>query len=206
MDDAGEDPFSAPNSPLQKSFDQAAGDLGLGLAPGVDDSGDTMAFGIVVAAFSRSVDLDVPTPTPPVESKDDETIRSVVLGYESLDPTIFAAQWRNYATDPHMGVGLSWVGTVDEQAVQRWLKNGCLADFLVAHPPFSPRRLLLNDFRVMYIGDSRAVATYQAEEELRNGKTEVGNRSCILFRVDQVGWRIAVVTQGGVQKSSGKGW
>jgi hypothetical protein len=205
MADTGDDSFPASDSPLQKAFDQAAGDLGLSVEPRVPSPDETVTIGIAVAIFSRAVDINVATSAPPVDATDDDAIQSLVHGYESLDPTIFPDQWRNYATDPHMGVGLSWVGLVHEHAVQRWLETKALADALAAYPPFSPRHLQLNDFRIMYIGDTRAVVTYQVEEEFTNGKTTVGNHSCILFRVDKVGWRIAVATKGGVAEAFGEG-
>jgi hypothetical protein len=205
MAGSGEDAFPAPDSPLQQAFDQAAGDLGLSFEPMFPGTDDTVTIGMAVAAFSRTVDIKVMASAPPVDSTDDDAIRDLIQCYESLDPTIFPDRWRNYATDPHMGVGLSWVGLVHEHAVQHWLETKALADAMAAYPPFSPRHLQLNDFRIMYIGDTRAVVTYQVEEEYRNGKTTVGNHSCILFRVEKVGWRIAVATKGGVAEAFGEG-
>ena len=205
MSHSGEESLPAPDSKLQQAFNQQAGDLDLRLEPVVSGPDETVTMGIAVAVFSRTVDVNVPAAPPPVDATDDEAIRDLIQGYESLDPSIFPAQWRNYATDPHMGVGLSWVGLVHEHAVQRWLETKALADALAAYPPFSPRHQQLHEFRIMYIGDTRAVVTYQVEEEYQNGKTTVGNHSCILFKVHEVGWRIAVATKGGVAEAFGEG-
>lgn len=205
MSRSGEGPGPAPGSDLQQAFDKAAGDLGLSFEPMFPGTDDTVTIGMAVAAFSRTVDVKVANTAPPVDSTDDESIAALLHGYESLDPTIFKAQWRNYATDPHMGVGLSWVGLVNEHAVDHWLETKALADAMTAYPPSSPRKLQLNDMRIVYIGHTRAVATYQVEEEYTNGRTTVGNHSCILFRVQGVGWRIAVATKGGVAEAFGEG-
>jgi hypothetical protein len=205
MSRSGEDSLPAPDSPLQQAFNQQAGDLDLRLEPLVSSPDETVTIGMAVAFFSRAVDVKVPAAPPPVDATDDEAIRNLVQSYESLDPSIYPDNWRKYATDPHMGVGLSWVGLVNEHAVRRWLETQALADALAAFPPFSPRRLRLNNFCIMYIGDTRAVVTYQVEEEYQNGKTTVGNHSCILFKVHEVGWRIGVATKGGVMEAFGEG-
>lgn len=200
-----EGPGSAPGADLQQEFDRAAGDLGLGLEPKLPSADETVTIGMAVAIFSRTVDVKVDTAPPPVDSADDDAIKHLIHGYEALDPSIFKAQWRKYATDPHMGVGLSWVGLVNEHAIDRWLETKALANVMAEYPPHSPRKLQLNDLRIMYIGDTRAVATYQVEEEYTNGRpATMANHSCILFRVEKVGWRIAVATKGGAAEAFGE--
>lgn len=201
----GEGPGSGPGKDLQQAFDQAAGDLGLDLEPRFSGADDTLAIGMAVAGFSRTVDVKVSLTAPPVDASDEDAIRAVLHGYESLDPTLYPHHWKEYATDPHMGVGLSWVGLVNEQAVEHWRVTKALADSVAAYPPFSPRRIQLQDLRILYIGNSRAVATYGIEEEYRNDQRTVGNHACILFRVDNVGWRIVVATKGGVAELFGQG-
>lgn len=205
MSRSGESSGSAPGSDLQQEFDRAAGDLGLGLDSKVPTPEETVTVGVAIAFFSRSVDLRVADSPPPVDSTDDDAIKALVHGYEALDPTIYKAHWRQYATDPHMGVGLSWVGLVNEHAIDRWLETKALANATAAYPPHSPRKIQLNDLRIMYIGDTRAVATYQVEEEYTNGRTPtLANHSCILFRIEKLGWRIAVATKGGVAEAFGE--
>lgn len=201
----GEGPGPEPGKDLQQAFERVAGDLGLSLEPMFPGTDDTIAIGMAVAGFSRTVDVRVSLTAPPVDDGDEAAIKDVLQGYESLDPTLYPHHWRKYATDPHMGVGLSWVGLVNEHAVQHWLETKALADAVAAYPPFSPRQLQFHDLRIMYIGNSRAVATYGIEEEYQNGQRTVGNHSCILFKVDDVGWRIAVATKGGVAELFGQG-
>jgi hypothetical protein len=205
MSRSGEGSGPAPGSDLQQEFDRSAGDLGLSLEPRLPSADETVTIGMAVAIFSRTVDVKVAASPPPVDSTDDDAIKALLHSYESLDPSIYKDHWRKYATDPHMGVGLSWVGLVNEHAVDRWLETKALANAMAAYPPHSPRKLELNDLRIMYIGDTRAVATYQVEEEYTNGRTTMGNHSCILFRVERLGWRIAVATKGGVAEAFGEG-
>ena len=206
MSRSGEGSGPAPSSDLQQEFDREAGDLGLSLEGKLPSAEETVTVGVAIAFFSRAVDIKVPTAPPPVDSTDDDAIKALVHGYEALDPTIFKDQWRRYATDPHMGVGLSWVGLVNEHAIDRWLATKALANATAAYPPHSPRKIQLNDLRIMYIGDTRAVVTYQVEEEYTNGRPPtLANHSCILFRVEKVGWRIAVATKGGVAEAFGEG-
>ncbi|HEX4966297.1 MAG TPA: hypothetical protein VF173_36145 [Thermoanaerobaculia bacterium] len=205
MSHSGEESATTPGADLQQAFDQAAGDLGLNLEPISTGADDTVTIGMAVAFFSRTVDVRVEPSPPPVDSSDDDAIRALITGYESLDPTLYKKHWRDYATDPHLGVGLSWVGLVNEHAVDRWLETKALADAIAAYPPHSPRKLQIHDLRIMYIGDTRAVATYQVEEHYKNDRTTVGNHSCIVFRIHKVGWRIAVATKGGVAEAFAEG-
>src|SRR3954447_5659583 len=200
----GEESGSAPGSDLQQAFDRAAGDLDLRVEPTVSSPEETVTIGVAIAFFSRAVDIRVDPQAPPVDASDDDAIKDLIHGYESLDPTIYRARWRHYATDPHIGIGLSWVGLVNEHAIDRWLETKALKDATAAYPPHSPRNLQLNDLRIMYIGDTRAVATYQVEEKYKNDLTTMASYSCILFKVHKVGWRIAVATKGGVAEAFGE--
>lgn len=191
------------SSSLQQAFAAQAEDLGLP-AESVCDP-DTRAIGIAFAMFKKSVEVNVATPTAVApggayagqDSSSDAAITSVLQGYESLSPQTFGAEWRNYATDPHMGVGTSWVGTVDDDAVAHWLKSDALAKAIAAFPPYSPRRVTLQNVQIVYIGFARAAATYRVEEQHANGQTSAGNAAAVLLNVAGAGWRIAVVTKGG---------
>ncbi len=164
---------------------------------------DSRTIGVAFAVFKKTVDLKTapaaaqPPGAVPSGSASDAAIGQVLRGYESLAPDQFAQHWRDFASDPHMGVGMSWVGVVDGQAVDHWLKSDSLAKAVAAFPPQSPRKVKLHDLHVTYIGDSRAAATYRVEEEHANGKKSAGNAAAILMHVDGKGWRVVVVTKGG---------
>src|SRR4051795_13731152 len=109
----GEESGSAPGSDLQQAFDQAAGDLDLRVEPVVSSPEETVTIGVAIAFFSRAVDIRVdpaappvgaacvfsprrvhmggPPAAPPVDASDDDAIKGLIHGYESLDPTIYRA-------------------------------------------------------------------------------------------------------------------
>ena len=189
-------------SRLQQAFAAQSAELGLP-AESVCDP-DTRTIGVAFAAFKKTVSVQMAAPapggltaSPGDDSASDAAITAVLQGYESLSPETFGAQWRNYATDPHMGVGTSWVGTVDDDAVAHWLKSDALAKAIAAVPPHSPRRVTLQNVQIVYIGSGRAAATYRVEEQHANGQTSAGNAAAVLMNVAGAGWRIAVVTKGG---------
>jgi len=191
------------SSSLQQAFSAQSQALGLPAEQVCDP--DTRAIGIAFAMFKKSVEVDVAAPTAATagggyagqDSSSDAAITSVLQGYESLSPETFGSQWRNYATDPHMGVGTSWVGTVDDEAVVHWLESDALAKAIAAFPPYSPRRVTLQNVQIVYIGFGRAAATYRVEEQHANGQASAGNAAAVLINVAGAGWRIAVVTKGG---------
>ena len=183
----------AASPTLQQSFEAQRPALDLPTEPVACDA-EPRTIGVAFAAFNKTVDLQVETaPT----TGEDALVAQVLTSYESLSPEDFAQSWRDYASDPHMGVGTSWVGVVDQEAVDHWLASDALATALAAYPPYSPRRVRLHDLHVTHIGHTRAAATYRVEEEHTNGQRSAGNGAAVLMNVAGQGWRIVVVTKGG---------
>lgn len=197
---------NAADGQLQAAFDAQASSLNLPSEPAPCDA-EARTIGVAFAVFKKTVDLQAAPAASPgapgtlsvsaADGTDDASIAQTLRGYESLSPEDFAKGWRNHASDPHMGVGTSWVGIVDQEAVDHWLSSDALAKARAAYPPFSPRRVHLHDLHVTYIGQSRAAATYRVEEEHTNGQKSAGNAAAILMNVAGQGWRIVVVTKGG---------
>jgi len=193
----------AAASAIERAFAEQSRSLNLPVDAACD--ADTRAIGIAFATFKKSlqVNLAETAPAPSAVSAtagadaSDAAIRAILQGYESLSPETFGAQWRNYATDPHMGVGTNWVGTIDDDAVDFWLKSESLAKAIAAFPPYSPRRVELQDVLITYIGSGRAAATYRAVEQHTNGEQSAGNAAAVLMNTADQGWRIVVVTKGG---------
>lgn len=190
---------------LQSAFDEQIPSLGLPAESSCD--ADVRAIGVAFAAASKAVSVQIAEPSAAAPSGaaspmgDDASqngaITAVLQGYESLSPADFAANWRNYATDPHMGVGTSWVGTVNDDAVQYWLKSDALQRALAAYPCYTPRKVTLQDVQIVYIGSARAAATYRVTEQHTNGATSAGNAAAVLMNTADQGWRIVVVSKGG---------
>ena len=183
------------NDLVQREVEALAPGLGLRLeSPACDEGPRTVGVAFVCIKPLVSAKLAGPSPAG---SNEDAAIQEMIQGYESLGPENFAQDWRKFTTDPHVGFGLSWLGLVDEQAVQSWLTSDALAKALAAYPLYSPRRIRLSNVSIVYIGQSRAAVTYRVEEDHRNGAITAGNSVALLLKVDGAGWRIATATKGG---------
>ena len=161
----------------------------------VDAGIEARCVGVAFADIRRTVDVELdsaerPTPTSQTE------IEEHLEGWESLAPNEFAARWREYATDPYVGVGPGWVGTVDEEGVEHWLKSPDLAEAEQTHPSYSPRHVTLSNLQLIALGPGRYVAVYRVEETYQNGKVSAGNTFAVLMNVRDKGWRIAVASKG----------
>jgi hypothetical protein len=196
MSDPNRESLPSDEENLRKAFEEAAPDLGLRLErPGCGD--DTRVVGVAFAIFQSLLEVDLDKAPRAMAGEDDEAIAAALSGYEQADPPTFAKTWRQYAADPHIGMGAHWVGLVDEAAVDHWLGSDELARASRSYPSCTPRRIKISDLRIVYIGGTRASATYHVEEEFENGRRSAGNVSALLFNVKGDGWRIAVITRGG---------
>ncbi len=180
---------------LQADFDRQAD--ALGLRTEAFASAEACTVGVAFAIASKTVSVATPAAAAAPGSTDDAAIGTLLNGYESLGPQDFASNWRNYATDPHLGIGPSWAGVVDQNAVQYWLGSASLADAVKNYPMSTPRKVTLKNLAIVYIGGTRASATYRVEEQHTNGKLTAGNTAAILIKVDGAGWRIIAATKGG---------
>ena len=126
----------------------------------------------------------------------EQAVRDHLQRWESLTPEQFAASWRELATDPYVGVGPGWVGTIDGKTVEQWMQSPDLREAMEIHPPYSPRRVTLSNLQLTWLGAARVVATYNAEETYTNGKVAAGNTFAVLMHVRDGGWRIAVASKG----------
>lgn len=155
-------------------------------------------LGVAFAFFSKTVDVDLASDvSPDVVVGPDQQIQKLLEGWESLAPDQFEASWRDYATDPYIGVGMHWAGVVDDDVVQEWLQSDELAEHEREYPSYSPRKVTLSKVEIVYLEPTRAVATYRVEEEHQNGKLTGGNTAAIVFNVSGKGWRVMVATKGG---------
>ena len=154
-------------------------------------------IGVAFAMFSPEIEVDTAEDDRLTADRAslEEEIRSHLEGWESLSPKEFADRWREYATDPYVGVGPHWVGLVDEDTVEEWLESEDLKEALRTHPPFSPRRVSLTGLELTHLAPSRILAAYRVEESYENGETTVGNTFAVLFRTGD-GWKIGVASKG----------
>jgi hypothetical protein len=198
MSESRQRPGQPGEDALQEAFDRLAGSLDLRLEPAAGCREETRSIGIAAAVIHQMVTAEPEENALSPGKRDDEQIEALLTGYEELTPAKFVESWRDYATDPHAGVGPSWVGRCDQEALDYWLGKKELAEALEYYPPYFPdRKIRILDLRIVYIGDTRAVATYHLEEDHPNGRITAGNVALILIKTRQAGWRIIVATKGG---------
>ncbi|HBL26585.1 MAG TPA: hypothetical protein DD490_07105 [Acidobacteria bacterium] len=207
-----ENPKFAPcGESVQHAFDRQADQLGLRVEP-EGDAARLRTIGIAIACVNRIVDVEMAKEAPagfvtktaaPAAASSDADIQQVITGYETLAPEDFVRQWRNYATDPHVGIGWGWLAPINTEVVDRWLERPELQEVLRAFPPYSPRRITVSDLRIVYIGPSRAAATYRVEEEHTNGRISGGNTVAVLMKIEGGGWKIVAASKGGRELLAG---
>ena len=185
--------FAAFHRTVDAELDDSPGSAPPGSAP-TDAAGAAARGEADEATASPSLAAAEPAAAEPAATT--AVIRAHLQAWEELSPEQFGARWRDYATDPYVGVGPGWVGTVDEATVERWLGSAELREATETHPPFSPRQVALSNLQVFWLGPARVVVTYRAEETYRNSKVAAGNTFAVLLRVKGVGWRIAVASKG----------
>ena len=212
-----------PRPEVRRAFAEVVPELQLTTAP---VEVEARCVGVAFAIFQPTIDTELeepaaPTPPAPGEPEsaalgiaaptagaaaapsdaetaagDEAAIRDHLQRWESLTPEQFAASWRDLATDPYVGVGPGWVGVIDQATVDQWMKSADLQEAMASHPPFTPRRVTLSNLQVVWLGPSRVVATYRAEETYTNGALAAGNTFAVLMNVRGRGWRIAVASKG----------
>ena len=158
-------------------------------------------FGAAFAMASKMVSV---SPGAVVDSvQEGDPIEELVTRWESLSPEEMESSWRDYTTDPYVGFGEGWVGKVDQAAIDHWIGSDELKTALADYPIYSPRKVKIENLRVVHLGADRAAATYRVEEEHTNGKVTAGNALAVLM-LDGGGWKIVAASKGGRNASEVK--
>ena len=188
---------SSDDSSLQAKFDEQADGLGLALEQPEDR---TKFFGLAflmlddAAVRTEAADTEV---AEELREVDEQAIQALLYNWESRAPEQLVAEWRQFATDPYIGVGDSWAGVITQQTYDAWLQSERRHNLEKDAPPYSPRRITISNVNIVYILPTKAVVTYRVEEQYKNGRRAAGNTAVILFNVKDKGWRIAVDNKGG---------
>lgn len=184
---------------LQQAFDRAAAGLDLRLERSpLHDSDDIRVVGTAFVAetdegLAHATQFDLMESPPPVGAADDAAISALLTSYESQSPEDLVANWRQYATDPHVVLGEGWMSFVDKKDYHHFLRSDELAHANQEFPPYSPRHVTITNLNVVYIRDTRASVTYHLQEEYTNGKVAAGNSAAWLVKLSGGEWRIAAV-------------
>ena len=181
---------------LQAAFDAQAGELGLELdaAAAVDPRSIGVAF-----MFTPMVAYETdPSPAVLDAGSDDERIRKILLGHDSLTPGQYRqGDWREHLHDPHITAAREGLIQVDQGVIDEWLESPRFTDFQAQYPWKEVRDVELHDVVITYLGPHMASASYRVVERLANGAMIGGNATTILSRLAGCGWRGVVITKGG---------
>ena len=125
----------------------------------------------------------------------DADISELVTGWERLTPSELAERHREFDLDPYVAVG-EWVVPIDHNRIEAWLHGEYLARALADRPRLESRRIEIQQLRIVYMGASKAVATYFLVERFEDSAVVYsGNAAVILVHLREKGWRIACYTK-----------
>jgi len=178
---------------MQQAFEKQADGLGLGPAGAAPAPSTGRMVGIAAVGTHSLVEYEHHEPPTPHGDRDREAIAETVEKFESLHPRDFLREWRYIATNPYVGIGEDLMGTIEEEGVESFFNSEDFQETLRLFPPFEPRKMTISGMQIVFIGLTRACATYRAEEEFQNGKHKVDNCAAILVKLDD-GWKVTAVT------------
>lgn len=178
---------------MQEAFERQADGLGLGPAGPAPATSTGRMVGIAAVGTHSLVEYEHDKPPTPHGDRDREAIAEVVEKFECLHPAEFLIEWRHIATNPYVGIGEELMGTIEEEGARSFFDSEDFQETLELYPPFEPRKMTISEMVIVFIGLTRACATYRAEEEFQNGKYKVDNCAAILVKLDD-GWKVTAVT------------
>ncbi len=191
-DTMGPDKTGPDNAVIfQSVFDEAARHMKLGLE--AEGGGNRMVGVAFVPAAHSSQDGQSSEQPATLDDSDKKAIKSILEAWETMHPDDFVKSWRTVATDPFIAIGPGWIKKADQKFIKEWSKSDGLAKLLDNFQPFRPRKTVVSQVEVVFVGDSLASATYTTTEETGKRAT-VGNAASILMKTP-AGWRIAAITR-----------
>lgn len=182
---------------MQEAFEPQAEGLGLDPPAPADTSTPSgtpsRMVGIAAVGTHSLVEFEHDRPPEPHGDPDREAIEDVITKFESYHPEEFLKEWRHIATNPYVGIGEDQMGSIEEEGARSFFNSDDFKETLRLFPPHEPRKMVISQMEIVFIGLSRAAATYRAEEEFQNGKHKVDNCAAILVKLDD-GWKVCAVT------------
>jgi PAS domain-containing protein len=176
---------------LQPKFDAQAASLGLELnAPNAYGRD----IGVFVRFIAAVVDVGVPKSADEPGERDDAALSALIRAWEELDPDEIGKRWKDYATDPFIGIGRGVIAYMNDVGYRLWRYSEELRRELEEFPPYSPRQVDINEMRVRYVGRTTAVATYSVAEKYRNGRVRVTNAGVMALKIPDGSWKVAAET------------
>jgi len=183
------DPLSRKEELYEEAFAEAGFELERKPEPGPSRSIGFLAF------------HGAPSPLVATDLEDydkanaDAAIGDLITGWENLTPAKLLKEHGKYALDPYVAVG-EWMVPIDHNRIKAWVSGEYLQRAIATRPNLERRRIEIKKVRIVYVGSSKAVATYNLVERYE-GSSEVfsGNAAVFLVNLKKKGWRIAAYTK-----------
>ena len=185
------DPASDEES-LQRRFDEAARELDFKLEP---RAAERATVGVAVVALQPEHPLvEVTRAAAPraAPGTDEEDIGNLVQTWEAAHPDELVATWRTLATEPFVAVSSAWVAPLSLDEIDRVLRSPDSVDQMAKFPFYKPRRLKVGELRIVSVGPTKAVATYNVQEDYQDGQVFAGNAAMVLINDASGAWKVAV--------------
>lgn len=178
----------APREEALRAFVRHANDLGLRVDRPSRSSRD---IGAVFFAARRLAEVPHEAPVAFLAENENDAIRSLLEGWERLSPEERRTSWKDFVTDPLIGVGRGFVGEFDQDSFDRWADDAELRQRYYPHG--SGGEVSIENLEITYSGPGTAVASYRIEYP-----DSAVNGGALLLKSNE-GWRIAAALAPGAE-------
>ncbi len=177
------------------AFNEMASDLGLTPERRSELRMQSRTVGfLLLAKMDKGPEVD--TAAPPMSQaigpEDDQAIKGAIVGWETMHPEDAPGKHHEHTTNPFVGVG-EFMAFTDAERMHNYLNLDHYTKG-IAPTLHSPRKVEVHDLNITYLSQSKAVATYRVEEELKDGGEAAWNSGAILVKGEN-GWRLAVMAK-----------
>lgn len=179
----------------QVEFDAMAPELGLSPEPTSVHRMESRTVGaFLLSPMGKGPEVLTagPKTAPAPASGDDDAIRKTIVAWEKLHPEEVPARYREFTTDPFVGVG-DFMAFVDEERIKNFLS---LDRYQKEMEPtlHRPRQLEVSNVQITHLSSSKAAVTYRVEEERKGGEQAAWNTAAIMVK-DDSGWKVAAIAK-----------
>jgi len=179
---------------MMQEFAAAASDLDLRLEDAALLVGQPI--GALISCDAGEPIVHVKPPKHPPKPPSDDLVHQIVVDWETFDPDDILATWDRYAIQPHtMVLTNEWIGAVERKMLEEGIQTESYRKRREEYPSYSPRRVTIENLRIVYTGAAQAVATYRFEEHFKNGKVLAANSLLILMMNRHGEWKIGMYSK-----------
>jgi hypothetical protein len=172
----------------------AASDLDLSLEDPIKVFGQPV--GALVSCLVGQPIVHVTPAEHPPQPPSDDAVRQVVVAWESFDPDEILETWDRHVAPPvAMVLTADLICAVDRKMIEEGIKTDEYRRRREEYPSFSPRKVKIENLKIVYMGAAQAVATYRFEESFQNNTVVATNALAILMMNQQNDWKIALYSK-----------